>query len=140
MDANLTAIVVASIGALGGFLSFLQASRVQREAKRMELTRVDAEAYERARVFDKEVISNFREEIKRLQDLLEVERIIIRDMRAQIATVDDLYRELGAVRQELEDAHGVNQKLSDKVAELESRVAELLDKLRDHDERITNPS
>lgn len=132
---NLTAIIVATIGAIGAVLSFIQANRVRRDQRGLESKRVDAEAYERARQFDKEVVERLQAEIGRLQERLREEQESADELRRQLAGLDELQREAAQLRQALEDEQTTTQGLREKIIDLETRIADLQARLVEYDAR-----
>lgn len=129
---NLTAVIVASIGAIGAVLSFVQANSVRREQKKMEQRKVDAEAYERARKFDQEVVTGLRAEVERLEGRLqdEMERLRVEqdksaELEAQLEELGGLQDEIVSLRQDLDQERVVSDELRAKVRSLEERIARL---------------
>lgn len=126
---NFTAIIVAAIGAVGAVLSYIQANHVRREQRRMDTKKVDAEAYERARKFDKEVVESLRAEIDRLNKRLREEQEVVDELRRQLIALDDLQRQVVALREALDNEKSVSKALRDQVVALENRVMELKNQL-----------
>lgn len=133
---NLTAVIVAAIGAFGGVLSFFQASAVRREQRKMEQRKVDAEAYERARKFDQEVVTGLRAEVERLEGRLrdEVARLQAEqernaELEAQLGELAELQDEISALREALEEEKGISDGLRRQVRELEGRMSRFRERL-----------
>lgn len=75
--ASWTPLGVAVIALLASALSALIAARAQRGAQKVERTKVDAQAYERAAALWQQSLDDARTEIDRLRDQ-------VRELRAQL--------------------------------------------------------
>lgn len=135
---DVTALGVAAIGAVGGFLSYRNSAIARREQARLDKTKVDAEAYERARVIDQGVIDNLRSEITRLREELSAAEKTEQTLRRQLHELRRLEFEVHTLRVNLEEERGVSDRLRNQVAALERRVAVLIERLVDlgHNENI----
>lgn len=136
-SVNMTAVIVAAIGAVGGFLSYMQASAVRREQRKMDNRKVDAEAYDRARKFDQEVVESLRAEIERLnvrlkdeRERLEQERESATQLRQQLVVLDEFQGEVVSLRRALDSEKLVSQELRDQVVRLEGKIAQLMADVR----------
>lgn len=126
---NLTAIAVAAIGAFGGVLSFLQSRSVRQAQTKLDNRKVDAEAYERAREMDREVVEALREEIERLTSRLVDERNSNADLQERLDSLSDFQSQIFELKQELENERIVSSRLRNQVAALEAEVLSLRQQL-----------
>lgn len=127
--ANVTAIIVAFIGSLGALLSYRNSSIARREQARLDATKVDAAAYERARKIDQQVIDNLRSELDRLRRELEKAEANEDALRSQIGELRVLEIEVHRLRDTLSEEREVSDRLRLQVAALERRVARLIERL-----------
>lgn len=134
---NFTAIIVAAIGTVGAVLSYMQASKVRRDQRRMDTRSADAEAYERARKFDQETVESIRKEAERLRALLRDEQETNRELRRELSNLDEIEVQLGDFRRALESEKRVSNKLRDQVIRLEERIRMMREHLSDYIEGRT---
>ncbi|WP_290630501.1 hypothetical protein [Aquisalimonas sp.] len=74
MTLNVTAIIVALIGASAGVLAYLQAQAARREERRATAIERESDALDRARAVDDAIVARLEDELERLARLLDDSR------------------------------------------------------------------
>lgn len=88
--SGVVAAILAAIAAVScSYLAYRQATKVSAEASRVEVQKVDASAYDRARAIYESGIKQLEEQLSHLRKQLDEEREVSGRLRTRVSELED---------------------------------------------------